>query len=208
MCTSQAPIIFLFTYQYDEYQTEVYIDECDEKSVCCVQQLNWIELKLWRHCQNGSQSLLRMLFGHAGDVTFKKKIPKERAGLVNFWICWIFLFPPHRKCHRWLLDTSFIRNPRLKISKRESLLKPKWLAALASQLIHPLKHSQISLSSEGPPRVVVVVFSALRKSERRWFLFLRRALSSSLIISCYYLDVLSGNRWRALKGRWGWLRYG
>lgn len=51
------------------------------------------------------------------------------------------------------------QEPKAKIFKSErSLLKPKWLAALASQLIHPLQHSQISLSSGGPPWVVVVVF--------------------------------------------------
>lgn len=40
---------------------------------------------------------------------------------VNFWICWIFLFPPHRKYHQRLLDTSFITNPRLKFSKAKEV---------------------------------------------------------------------------------------
>lgn len=149
-------ITSLFTYQYGGYQSRVKsaVNPCEERSAL-----------LWKQLQS---SVLTV------DMTFLKKFHKQEPAStkVNFWICWIFLFPPCRTCHQWLLDTSFIKNPRLKFSKaKEVLLKPKWLVALASQLIHSPQHSQISLSSKGPPRVVVVVFLALTEREVGFFFF-------------------------------------
>ena len=149
------------------------------------------------------------------EIHVRERAPKK----VNFLNLLNISFSATQEISHAATRHFIYQEPKAENFKSErGLLKPKWLVALASQLIHSLQHSQNLIKPRRPPpthpwvAVVVVIFLAFsgRRSPPFFFFFRAEPYQESpwLIFSCHYLDVLSGNRQKALKGRWGRVRYG